>query len=433
MRKLTLVIATILTLSITSCVKNIDTNKKSGSVDFTEMNVPANFDWQTTEDAICDFTSAKHASKVSIFTSDPNNAIATFIAGEGIDKPSISLPKTVKSLTVKYEKENGFSVGTTLNVSNGKIQYTVPDDSKSIDVNAASDQTKAVNFNVKPSHIYVPSSTSMATLLFEDLWPSYGDYDLNDFAVNYRFDLALNKKNRVEEIRLQVRMNAVGGNEPFDLYLQLNELNASDIDDLIMLEYTKNTSNNPEMVLLNPYRDEPAIFLLKNIKENKNKPKGGSFLNVSQGYEIPVNQLVEFQFNLFARKNITNNVIHKILPHQLTQKNINFFIAKSDDATLKEIHIGGQAPSSLGKDHYDLLQKNSNVTDKSTDYYFSNTHLVWAISVPIVIPHAYEGKKFTETYLHFQEWAESGGANYADWYYDMDGYRDKANTVDVGN
>ncbi|MEG1934552.1 MAG: DUF4842 domain-containing protein, partial [Rikenellaceae bacterium] len=86
-----------------------------------------------------------------------------------------------------------------------------------------------------------------------------------------------------------------------------------------------------------------------------------------------------------------------------------------------------------GKDHYDLLQKNSNVTDKSTDYYFSNTHLVWAISVPIVIPHAYEGKKFTETYLHFQEWAESGGANYADWYYDMDGYRDKANTVDVGN
>jgi LruC domain-containing protein len=34
--------------------------------------------------------------------------------------------------------------------------------------------------------LFTPSKYGTGTIAFEDLWPSYGDYDFNDVALNYQ-------------------------------------------------------------------------------------------------------------------------------------------------------------------------------------------------------------------------------------------------------
>jgi LruC domain-containing protein len=52
----------------------------------------------------------------------------------------------------------------------------------------------------------------MGTIAFEDLWPSYGDYDFNDVALNYQVILKLNAQNLAVQMDLicNVKSNGAG-------------------------------------------------------------------------------------------------------------------------------------------------------------------------------------------------------------------------------
>jgi LruC domain-containing protein len=51
----------------------------------------------------------------------------------------------------------------------------------------------------------------MGTIAFEDLWPSYGDYDFNDVALNYQVILKLNAQNLAVQMDLTVvKSNGAG-------------------------------------------------------------------------------------------------------------------------------------------------------------------------------------------------------------------------------
>jgi hypothetical protein len=50
------------------------------------------------------------------------------------------------------------------------------------------------------------------TIAFEDLWPSYGDYDFNDVTLNYQVILKLNAQNLAVQMDLicNVKSNGAG-------------------------------------------------------------------------------------------------------------------------------------------------------------------------------------------------------------------------------
>ncbi|MEG1897367.1 MAG: DUF4842 domain-containing protein, partial [Mucinivorans sp.] len=97
---------------------------------------------------------------------------------------------------------------------------------------------------------------------------------------------------------------------------------------------------------------------------------------------------------------------------------------------LHEIHCAGYMPSSHGEQLFKTLQ-NSGDAKEGKQSYTSKANLVWAIDIPMDIPHMYEcniyrpveanGKKvkkscFIHAYYDFQAWAESGGKTNTDWY-----------------
>lgn len=58
-------------------------------------------------------------------------------------------------------------------------------------------------------------------LLFEDLWPSCGDYVFNDFVANYKVQPYLNYRNKVREMLIAVRVKVICGSLLYDRYLQI--------------------------------------------------------------------------------------------------------------------------------------------------------------------------------------------------------------------
>lgn len=60
-------------------------------------------------------------------------------------------------------------------------------------------------------------------------------------------------------------------------------------------------------------------------------------------------------------------------------------------------------------------------------YYVSVTNLPWVIEIPERFEWAKENADILTAYLKFQEWAESSGQLYPNWYEDEAGFRDDAN------
>ena len=63
---------------------------------------------------------------------------------------------------------------------------------------------------IDPVDVTVASESIYGTLAYEDLWPSQGDYDMNDFVVNYTYTFGKNEANEIVGVRLEFEPIAKG-------------------------------------------------------------------------------------------------------------------------------------------------------------------------------------------------------------------------------
>jgi LruC domain-containing protein len=59
-------------------------------------------------------------------------------------------------------------------------------------------------------------------------------------------------------------------------------------------------------------------------------------------------------------------------------------------------------------------------------YYKTASGLPWALNIGQSIPQATEKSDFTQVYLNFSNWANSGGTTNTDWYLDLPSYRNNS-------
>ncbi|MFR7875056.1 MAG: LruC domain-containing protein [Butyricimonas paravirosa] len=181
----------------------------------------------------------------------------------------MNVPTYINTLYVKYETEAGLSAAKSLDITNNIVTYTVPADSKEMETPLAySAKTNLSRANGQAVIFYPAQENGWGTLMFEDLWPAYGDYDFNDFVVNYKMQLYPNNKNMVKEMILGIRVKAIGGSLPYDLCLAIKGIKAGEIE-----ECEKQNPTMPwkaDMKLLNPggsVKNTP-IFRFDNIRAN---------------------------------------------------------------------------------------------------------------------------------------------------------------------
>lgn len=413
---------------VSSCVKKDIEHKEKEPAGFTELVIPSDFDWKMSENVTCNFTS-EHASKVYVSTGADMAPFASFYVGQDIDQVKLNVPIYINTLYVKYETGTGLSAAQALDITNNTVTYAVPADSKEVETALAySSKTGLSRANDQAVIFYPARENGWGTLMFEDLWPAYGDYDFNDFVVNYKMQLYPNNKNMVKEMILGIRIKAIGGSLPYDLCLAIRGIKAGEIE-----EYEKqeayNALEDADMELLNPGNNEknPPIFRFNNIRTNTKAPKGFAYLNTDPNEKARVQEgdMVNITFYITFRNSIPQA--------DLTLDAFDFFIAKPVEegaSQWQEIHTRGYAPTEeFGQTVYEQTKEGNSYIGKSDIYYSSNTNLVWAINIPTNIPHAHEKADFLKAYPYFKNWATSGGKQHKDWYENKEGYRVKSNLI----
>lgn len=245
------------------------------------------------------------------------------------------------------------------------------------------DSTKAFN-----------NSFPGAAIAFEDLWPSKGDFDMNDLVMNFNYNVITNSQNKVVEVVGNYQLMATGGLNKNAFGVEF-PIPASSVGTII--------SGNQEVGQNN------AVFMLFSDMR-----KESSSWNTKPGVPLssPVNYVVDFKVN--------NGPLLKDFGIGV----YNPFIVNYSGSSRREVHLAGLMPTNLAdKSVFGTVDDNSNLATGRT--YVQKSGLPWALTMPIgTFNYSSERTNVCKAYKHLDEWANSGGVIYSDWFSNMGpGYR----------
>lgn len=258
---------------------------------------------------------------------------------------------------------------------------------------------------------YSPSSSQYGTLAFEDSYPSQGDYDLNDLVIDHQFELRLNAANKVTSMRTKFILRAMGAGfrNGFGFELPTSPSNiASVTGSTLKNNIVKLNGNGTEAGQTN------AVFIaFDNGYDLMSSPAGG-FVNTEKDKPYIKPDTVKMVINFSTPVSVET----------LGDAPYNPFIFVNRERT-REVHLAGYKPTSLAN-----LKLFGTADDDSGNgkYYQTKNNLPWAIQLPTSFAYPIEREPINKAYLKFNEWSESKGTLYTDWYKASPNYR---NTVKI--
>lgn len=231
--------------------------------------------------------------------------------------------------------------------------------------------------------------TSKGVLAFEDLWPSKGDYDMNDVVIDYNIIDYMTYDGDMSGFEGTFTFTHDGAQRKngFGFQLETNTNNVSYIN--ITSDYQCEGQG------LDPSLSKATIIL---FDDGKKVPLGTTF-KVKVAYKEPI---VYFGSG------------YKAAPY-------NPFIvignAGLQQANRTECHLVNYKPTE--KANMDLLGTVDDYSNANKGiYYISNINFPFAISLPNVegFVGAKETSRIDELYPDFNKWVESKGTTNKDWY-----------------
>ncbi|MFD2160919.1 LruC domain-containing protein [Paradesertivirga mongoliensis] len=257
---------------------------------------------------------------------------------------------------------------------------------------------KFPNDGTKAYVSYFPSENSQGTLVFEDNWPSKGDYDMNDLVVKYRYTYISNASNKVVEMTADFRAvsawatnkNGMGVQLPFAASL-ISSVSGHKITDHYITLNPNGTEAGQSKAVLIPFDDHT------NLLSGPNQVVDTVSLVVKFASPVDLSAVGTGPYNPFLICNKLRGI---------------------------EAHLPGHPPTDLADlSRFGSEHDRSNVSINK--YYISDENWPWALNFTEHFSFPKEGNAINTAYLHFGEWASSGGTMFTDWYKNTaPGYRD---------
>ncbi len=221
------------------------------------------------------------------------------------------------------------------------------------------------------------SETPTYTYMFEDNWPVFGDYDMNDLVIDVNIANIGVINNNATSVALSTTVRAVGASKSLHAFAQIE---APGVGNLIV-----------------PLFDgEAHAFLGKTMNDKINT----------------------FNYTCDSRTTVTTVEVRGI-KGLVNALNLNVFLVWGDVNAEKwnEVHLpyfkatARAAQSATTGDNY---KYNGKVEGAKAEY----DNMMWALMVPTKDFASYpkEAVSIMSAYEGFMEWAKSGGAQAGDWY-----------------
>ena len=284
-------------------------------------------------------------------------------------------------------------------------QGVTPDDSDNDGVpNSTDDYPDDPN---KAYNNYSPGYGIYATLAYEDLWPMQGDYDFNDLVIDYNYNVITNGNNKVVEIEGDYIVKATGAGylNGFAVEFPVNQSTVTSVSgqqllgDVFTLEGNGTESGQTNAVIA-LFDDAHTLF----------NEYGFVNTDISLSYIDPVNITMQIAFD--GSFEISSLGVAPYNPFVVSNQRRGY-----------EVHLAGKANTQLADVNLFGTQ-NDDSNPGLSKYYQTSNNLPWAIHLPVNFDYPVEANSIETAYLKFVEWAESGGNQYPNWYFDEPGYRD---------
>jgi len=257
--------------------------------------------------------------------------------------------------------------------------------------------------------------TAPGTLVYEDLWPSFGDFDFNDLVLGYRFKTVTNASNEVVEVfgSFVVRANGAGQHNGFGFALP--DAEATLPSNLVVTDYslTQGIITIDGTTHLESGHTEAVVIAFDDTYDLM----PGIFNTITGGAAATEDSVV-------IKMTVTGGGPYTEADFSLNTWNPFIFINQDRG---RELHHMDYEPTFLMNTAY-LGTKDDASNPGNGWYYRSATLLPWALDFPVEFDYPSEYNDISTAYLHFAAWAESGGLLFIDWYSNTDvGYRNTAN------
>ena len=249
---------------------------------------------------------------------------------------------------------------------------------------------------------------------FEDQWPLYGDYDMNDIVMMItKRKIATNNKNKVERFDLSIDLCAVGATKQLGAAIMFDEVPASTIKSSVILDnadlirnfnLSQNIEKGQDLAVI-PLFDN-AHYALTGI--NTNVP-----VNTISDTPINTNQPKSINFTMeFSNPTLSADAFN------VNKLNVFIFVGGNKEKR-REIHVAGYQPTKLAEtDIFGGNNDNSSLANKK--YYISKENLAWGLMVPTSFKWPLEYANINTVYTDFATWVTSGGKDKDHWWNDFD-------------
>lgn len=240
---------------------------------------------------------------------------------------------------------------------------------------------------------HYPAQNVYHTLAYEDLWPTRGDYDMNDVIVTYNSTHFMNSANKVVKVIDRFKPLWSGGILDVGFAYQMgvpytavkSTTKTSDFVDN-NFRYTLN-ANGTEV-----QQSKATIMVFDNITE----------MGLTTGGPKPT-----FNFEIKFNSPVTVS--------DLTTPPYNPFIIVNKNRGM-EIHMPNYRPTDRAD--YNLFGTYDDRSNPGLNrFYVSTSEMPWGIIIPNDnFDFPIERESIIKYYPQFLPWAESFGAQYPDWY-----------------
>ncbi len=261
--------------------------------------------------------------------------------------------------------------------------------------------------------IYAPSDDRFGTLAFEDLWPETGDYDFNDVVLDYQFKFVANAANQIVELFPKYVLKATGASfsNAFGIEFPISPNAISSVSGGVYTESLFTFAANGTEA----NQSNAVVIAFDNAHSVLSYPGTGLGVNTTPGAPY------------IQADTITQHIAFSslLLLSEFGTAPFNPFIV-ANQLRGAEIHLKDNAPTDLANPAlFGTYDDVSNVPNGS--FYKTGNGLPWAINLPEAFDYPNEETPVNAAYLKFNDWAQSSGALFPEWYKDYQGYRNASN------
>ena len=312
-----------------------------------------------------------------------------FLNEEGAVNATINMPKRLNKMYVISLTNPALGVATVDVKSN--VSLTANDFVKT---------PETANAPRKANSLITEDWHCIATYAYEDIWPTGGDFDLNDIIIEHWQQMTYTSKNYVRVVR--------------DVFKLVSKKDAATYADAFYVQVPANQKKS-EADFYSYVEDEGSFEEDELLTEEGNC------------YEEETQSIVVFnnQHNMFAKGIGGVMVVRAFSGIDVTKDDVcyNPYIISQADKNLGagryEVHIPGYPITSLGK-----VLPNTPDNFYATQFVSEGGEYPFAVSLQGVSGWQAPDPavRVCDTFTHYDAWTKSKGAEYNDWYLNKAGY-----------